>query len=203
MKKLRSTVSIIAVCALSHWAYAQQAASAGELTAAKRADIKTLLEVTGIRAIPDQLATSSVQSMVGGVRQLDPKFPDKGFVVMRDAMKTVLDKKVDVAGGLIEQVTLVYHNAFTAAEIAEMVKFYQSPVGKKLTGLQSRVNSETIQTAMRWADSLAVESDNAMDTALKKENIKLPDPPKQEAAPKAPTAPRAPAKPAEAPPAKK
>ena len=197
MKNLLSTLAVILLSSQLTWVSAQTAAptsGGGELTAAKRADIKTLLEITGIRAIPEQIATSSVQSMVAGVRQLDPKFPDKGFVAMRDAMKAVFEKKVDVPGGLIEQVTLVYHNTFTATEVAEIVKFYQSAVGKKMTGLQQKVNAETIQTAMRWADSLAVEADNAMDAALKKENLKLPDPPKAPAPAAAPKAPAAPAK---------
>ncbi len=196
MKKVLSTFTVMLLCSSFSLAFAQGAgpsAGGGELTAAKRADIKTLLEITGIRAIPEQIATSSVQSMVAGVRQLDAKFPDKGFVAMRDAMKSVFDKKVDVPGGLIEQVTLVYHNAFTAGEVAEIVKFYQSPTGKKMTGLQQKVNAETIQTAMRWADSLAVEADNAIDAALKKENLKLPDPPKA-ATPAPAAAPKAPAK---------
>lgn len=204
MKKLLVTLIGIAALAQLNGAFAQGAATSavatgggGELTAAKRADIKALLEITGIRAIPEQIATSSVQRMVPGVRQLDPKFPDKGFLVMRDAMKSVLDKKVDVPGGLIEQATLVYHNAFTAAEIGEMLKFYQSPTGKKMTGLQGKVNGETIQAAMRWAESLDNEADNAIDAALKKENLKLPDPPKNGAAPAAPAAaPKAPAAPA-------
>jgi uncharacterized protein len=181
--------------------------NAGELTAAKRAEIKTLLDLTGVRAIPDQIAVNTVQSMVGGVRQLDPKFPDKGFQVMREAMASGLTAKADVAGGLMEQVTLVYHNAFTAGEISELVKFYQSPVGKKMLSSQAKVNAETFQTAMRWADSLSVDLDQRMDAALKKENLKLPDPPKAGAAPKAPSAPKAaPAKApkaADAPPANK
>ncbi len=187
MKQFAIYATALALTFTSNAAIAQ---GAGELTPAKRTEIKALLELTGVRAIPDQIATNTVQSMVGGVRQLDPKFPDKGFVAMRDAMKTTLDAKVDAAGGLIEQVSLVYHNAFTAAEISELLKFYQGPVGKKMLGLQAKVNSETFQTAMRWADSLATEVDAKMDAALKKENLKLPDPPKQAA----PAAPKAPAK---------
>jgi uncharacterized protein len=153
-------------------------AQTGELSAEKRAGIKTLLEATGVRAIPDQIAFNSVQSMAGGIKQLDAKFPNKGFDVMRDAIAAGLTAKVDVPGGLIEQVTLVYHNAFTAAEVADLVKFYQSPVGKKLLSNQGKLNNETFQTAMKWAESLGADLDQRMDAALKKENVKLPDPPK-------------------------
>jgi uncharacterized protein len=175
------------------------AQGAGELTAAKRAEIKTLLELTGVRAIPEQIAINSVQGMAGGIRRMDPKFPDKGFQVMKDAIQSGLTAKVDTGGGLMEQVTLVYHNAFSASEISEMLKFYQSPTGKKLLASQGKVNAETMQTAMKWADSMGEELDKRMDDALKKENIKLPDPPKAGAGNGA--APKAPAK-ADAPPKK-
>jgi uncharacterized protein len=200
--KLRSmfiALVALAVSSTAALAIAQTPASppAGELSAAKRAEIKTLLELTGVRAIPDQIAVNSVQSMVPGVRQLDPKFPDKGFQVMRTSMAETLNAKVDVPGGLIEQATLVYHNAFSASEIAEMLKFYQSTTGKKMLATQSKVNAETIQTAMKWADANAVEIDQKMDAALKKENLKLPDVPNNGAAPggqKAPAAAKTPAK---------
>ncbi len=210
MTRLFTFAALATACVFSAQTFAQAPAAtgtpSGELTAAKRAEIKSLLEMTGIRAIPDQIAVNSVQSMVAGVRQLDPKFPDKGFQLMRASMAETLNAKVDVSGGLIEQVTLVYHNAFSASEVSELVKFYQSPVGKKMLATQSKVNAETFQTAMKWADANGVEIDQKMDAALKKENLKLPDPPKNGAAPSASkpaAAPKAPAKPAEAPPAKK
>jgi uncharacterized protein len=180
MKRITTFAAALAVMTI----IVAQAAQAqfGELTAEKRANIKTLLEITGVRGIPEQIAVSTVQSMAPGIKQLDPKFPDKGFVVMRDALVAAMAPKVDTAGGLIEQATMIYHNAFTAAEIGDMVKFYQSPVGKKLLASQAKVNGETMQTAMKWADSMGADLDQRMEAALKKENLKLPDPPKEKVA---------------------
>ena len=153
-------------------------AHADELTAAKRAQIKTLLEITGVKAIPDQIASNTVQSWAPGIKQMDPKFPDKGFTVARDAFAATLNTKIDTSGGLIEQVTLVYHNTFAAGEIAELLKFYQSTVGKKMLASQAKVNGETFQTAMKWADSMSADIDKNIEAALKKEGLKLPEPPK-------------------------
>ena len=174
-------------------------AHADELTAAKRAQIKTLLEITGVKAIPEQIANNTVQSWVPGIKQLDPKFPDKGFTIIRDTFLAGLNAKVDGGGGLIEQVTLVYHNQFTGPEVAELLKFYQSTLGKKLLGSQAKVNGETFQTAMKWADSMSADLDQRIDAALKKEGLKLPEAPKD--APKPATA--GPGAPAAQPPAKK
>ena len=155
---------------------------ADELTNAKRAQIKTLLDITGIKAIPEQIANNTVQSWVPGVKQLDPKFPDKGFAIIRDTFLAGLNAKVDGGGGLIEQVTLVYHNQFTGPEIADLLKFYQSTLGKKLLANQAKVNGETFQTAMKWADSMTADLDQRIDAALKKEGLKLPEAPKPAAA---------------------
>ena len=168
---LKKLIVAAAICAA-------MVAGADELTAAKRAQIKTLLDITGVKVIPEQIATNTVQSWVPGIKQLDPKFPDKGFQITRDAFLAALNAKIDVPGGLIEQVTLVYHNAFTAPEIAELLKFYQSPIGKKLLSSQAKTNAETFQTAMKWADSLSSDIDQRIDAALKKEGLKLPEAPK-------------------------
>lgn len=166
------------------------AVHADELTAGKRAQIKTLLDITGIKAIPEQIANNTVQSWVPGIKQLDPKFPDKGFTIIRDTFLAGLNAKVDGGGGLIEQVTMVYHNQFTGPEIAELLKFYQSTLGKKLLASQAKVNGETFQTAMKWADSMSADLDQRIDAALKKEGLKLPEAPKP-----APAAAGAPAQP--------
>ena len=175
------------------------AVHADELTAGKRAQIKSLLDITGVKAIPEQIANNTVQSWVPGIKQLDPKFPDKGFTIIRDTFLAGLNAKVEGGGGLIEQVTMVYHNQFTGAEIAELLKFYQSALGKKLLSSQAKVNGETFQTAMKWADSMSADLDQRIDAALKKEGLKLPDAPKD--APKA--APAVGGAPAAQPPAKK
>ena len=175
------------------------AVHADELTANKRTQIKALLDITGIKAIPEQIANNTVQSWVPGIKQLDPKFPDKGFTIMRDTFLAGLNAKVDGGGGLIEQVTMVYHNQFTASEVTELLKFYQSTLGKKMLSSQAKVNGETFQTAMKWADSMSADLDQRIDVALKKEGLKLPDAPKE--VPK--SAPAAAGAPAAQPPAKK
>ena len=191
---------ILLLAALS-LAFSSVSAHADDLTAGKRTQIKTLLEITGVKAIPEQIANNTVQSWVPGIKQLDPKFPDKGFTVVRDTFLGALNAKVDGAGGLIEQVTMVYHNQFSAAEVAELLKFYQSPIGKKLLSGQAKLNGETFQTAMKWADAMSGDIDQKIDAALKKEGLKLPEAPK--AAAGAPTAPAATAAGAAQPPVKK
>ncbi len=52
-----SRIAIVAILACT-----TLAAQADELTPGKRAQIKALLEITGVKAIPDQIASNTVQS---------------------------------------------------------------------------------------------------------------------------------------------
>ena len=42
-------------------------------------------------------------------------------------------------GGIVDELTPVYEKHFTPAELAEMVKFYESPVGQKLVRVQQQL----------------------------------------------------------------
>jgi uncharacterized protein len=171
---------------------------ADELTAAKKADIKAFVELSGAKNIPMGIANAETQRMAQGIKKADPKFPDKGFMVIRDNMAAVLNENVAKPDGLFDQMAAVYHNNFTHEEIKELLKFHQSPTGKKLQDSQSKLGQENMQAAAKWAGSLAPEMDKRITEALKTENITLPKPP----APPAPAAQKAPAKPATAAPAK-
>ena len=147
-------------------------------TATKRAQIKTLLELTGVKAIP-RANRQQHHSKLGPRRTATGpgSSPDKGFTIARDAFVSALNAKADAAGGLVDQVTIVYHNAFSATEVADLVKFYQSPLGKKMLSSQSKVNAETFQTAMKWTRRCPPTLNSACDAALKK--LALPEPPRR------------------------
>ncbi len=174
---------------------------ADELTPAKKADLRIFLDISSAKNLPMMMANGQVQGMVPGVRKLDPKFPEKGFQIIRDQMAAVLTENAGKPDGLYDQMMLVYHNALSHDEIKEIVKFNQSPAGKKLSELQGKLGQENMQAAAKWAGTLAPEMDKRVTEALAKENIKLPKQPAP-AAQKAP-APAKPAAPAPAPAAPK
>jgi uncharacterized protein len=189
-KKIIAATALLLLPAAQLWA--------DELTAAKKADIKAFVEISGAKNIPMGIANAETQRMAQGIKKADPKFPDKGFIVIRDNMAAVLNENAAKPDGLYDQMANVYHANFTHEEIKELLKFHQSPTGKKLQDSQSKLGQENMQAAAKWAGSLAPEMDKRITEALKTENISLPKPP----APPAPAAQKAPAKPATAAPAK-
>jgi hypothetical protein len=164
-------------------------ANADELTPAKKADARTFVDLTGAKTVPMSMANGQTQSMVQGIRRLDGKFPDRGFEIIRDSIATVLTENAAKPDGLYDQMAAVYAANFSHDELKEMIKFYQSPIGRKLNETQAKLGRENMQTAAKWAGQFAPEIDKRMQAGLAKENIKLPAPP-QPAAPKQGAAPK-------------
>jgi hypothetical protein len=177
LNKLKFVIAASGVsfaCALAH---------ADELTPAKKADARAFVDLTGAKTVPASMAMSQTQSMAQAIRRLDPKFPDRGFEIIRDAMAGVLTENAGKPEGLYDQMALVYANNFSHDEIKELIKFYSSPVGRKLNETQNKMGRENMQAAARWAGQFAPEIDKRMQAGLAKANIKLPTPP-QPPAPK-------------------
>lgn len=170
---------------------------AEELTPAKKADARTFVDLTGAKTVPMAMANAQVQGMAPGIRRLDPKFPDRGFEIMRDTIAAVLAENAGKPEGLYDQMAAVYANHFTHEEIKELIRFYSSPLGRKLNENQVKLGRENMQVAGRWASQLGAEIDKRVQANLAKENIKLPVPPQAGQAPA--VKPAAPAKPAPAP----
>jgi hypothetical protein len=176
------------------------ASFADELTAAKRNDIKALLEITGFKTLPLSLANLQASNLAPMIRKADPKFPEKGMLIIRDTVLQVLLDNAEKPNGLLESLTQSTHPIYSHDEIKDILRFYGSATGKKLLESQGKLSQENQQAAFKWAMSLEKDMKTRVTDALAKEGLKLPDPPKPAAAPAkaAPSKPAPPAKPAQA-----
>jgi hypothetical protein len=122
--------------------------------AAKDAAVRHLLDVTGESKLADNLSgtismqiRSAVQTKLTGDRL-------QKFMVDFDAKfrASATPKQV------VDAVVPYYANAFTAEEVQEIVKFYESPVGQKMVQTMPQVSHDTQQAGF------AIERKAALDT---------------------------------------
>jgi uncharacterized protein len=145
-KKIIAATALLLLPAAQLWA--------DELTAAKKADIKAFVEISGAKNIPMGIANAETQRMAQGIKKADPKFPDKGFIVIRDNMAAVLNENAAKPDGLYDQMANVYHANFTHEEIKELLKFHQSPTGKKLQKTCKPQRSGPARLRLKWISAL-------------------------------------------------
>lgn len=108
---------------------------------AKRADIIKMMKLTGA----DKMAMTMIRNMIGVQRQSNPNVPGEFW-----------DKLIENVNsdGLLELSANSWEKHFTHDEIRGLIKFYQSPLGKKMIAVQPKVMQESMVAGQQWSMSL-------------------------------------------------
>lgn len=120
--------------------------TAGEKTkdsakAAKRADIKKMMEVTG----SGKLGVQVMNQMIGAFKQGQMDVPDKFW---KDFMTEVNPNE------LVEMCIPSYEKHFTHDEIKQLLAFYETPLGKKMIKTQPAIMQECMIVGQEWGRKL-------------------------------------------------
>lgn len=133
------------------------AVSASAQTSPEKAkDIRKVMEISGAGVngiqVMDIMETQFKQSL--------PNVPDEFWKEMR--------KEVN-AGTLIDLIVPIYDKHFTHDEIKQLITFYESPIGKKISTTLPAVMQESMAAGQKWGEALA---QNVLEKLRKKGYIK-------------------------------
>lgn len=155
MRKLFAAILVLVVCGV---AFAQQKPAskpAGSATtasksssakpatgdAARVADIRRLLTITGSRDMVNQMKATLMEQF----KQSSPNLPPEMFKEMLAEMK---------AEDLEEAIIPIYLKYFTADDINHLIAFYESPFGKKVTRVMPQILQESNEVGMNWGQGV-------------------------------------------------
>lgn len=130
-------------------------ASAAQIDAAKEADIRHLLDLTGAAG----LATQMMNQMEQNIRPLmmnslpPGDYRDK----LIDLFLKKFNSKVDTRQ-LIALIIPVYDKYYTGAEIKTLIQFYESPTGRKVAETMPKVLAESQAAGTGWGQELGRDS---------------------------------------------
>ena len=114
----------------------------GSATAEKRADIKRLMEVSGVGSLASQIVNQMISTYKQGHAGVPDKFWD-GLVAQSGSNE------------LLEMCLPSYERHFTHEEIKELIRFYETPIGAKLVRVQPQVLQECMVAGEIWRQKLA------------------------------------------------
>ena len=117
----------------------------------KDKDIKTLLELSGAAKMEEQVFNAVMAQM----RKMHPEIPAEFWEEFS------FSKEVDY-NEVMTQMVPVYSKHFTAAEIKDLIKFYESPIGKKLVKEQPEMIREAMQIGQKWGNELGLKVSKKM-----------------------------------------
>jgi hypothetical protein len=96
----------------------------------------------------DALGRQTIEAIV---RQVRPDVPNVPVTFWEEFLKTTDPH------GIIDELAPVYEKHFTPAELAELIKFYESPVGQKLLQVQPQLNRDALRAGQIYGTKVTNE----------------------------------------------
>jgi len=110
---------------------------------ATAATVRRLLDLTGAA----KLALQNMEALLPAQRAANPQIPAAfwdGFLAhaRRDIPQ------------LVDSLIPIYAGHFTKAELDQLVRFYESPIGRRLAEQQPLILQESVQVGQRWGSAI-------------------------------------------------
>jgi len=120
---------------------AQQARAS--VDAATSAAVRRLLDLTGAANV----ALRGLEAMLPAQRAANPQIP----AAFWDAFLARARRDIPQ---LVDSLVPIYASHFTRPELDELVRFYQSPLGRHLAEVQPLITQESVQAGQRWGSAI-------------------------------------------------
>jgi uncharacterized protein len=125
------------------------------IDAAKEADLRRLMELTGAKGV----ASDAIDGMMTSIRPLmmsslppgayREQLTDLFFEKFRS--KADLDKMIELA-------VQAYDKYYSEQEVKELIRFYETPLGHKMATVTPKLSSELREQGQQWGRNLGRES---------------------------------------------
>ncbi|MBN2121326.1 MAG: DUF2059 domain-containing protein [Candidatus Omnitrophica bacterium] len=129
-------------------------AQTDELSQEKKADIKKLLEITNALQISQQIGDFFNAQMTQQIKLLNPQISPERFEIIRQEVDKVVAEAMYEEDGYVGLTTKLYHKYYTHKDIKEIIKFYQSEVGKKVIKVTPALLQESMVVGQIWGKRL-------------------------------------------------
>ena len=134
-------LTIIVLAGAALWAKNSPTAGGLQKESAKISDIRKLMQMTGATA----MGTQMIEEMVGRFKTMMPNVSAAYWDEMMREVNT---------DALLEMIIPVYDRNLTHDEVKEILKFYESPVGKKLISIMPVIQKEAVAAGQEWGRKL-------------------------------------------------
>lgn len=127
---------------------------AAELSKDDKKVIDELLEVTGAVKIGEMMGMAIANEFVNAMAQQDQRLSPQVVSIIQEEIGKVMNEEF-VQNGFINNLSYdLYPKYFTMAEIKEMVKFYQTPTGRKVAAVMPQLTQESMLAGQMHAQSI-------------------------------------------------
>ncbi|MBQ0117173.1 MAG: DUF2059 domain-containing protein, partial [Flavobacterium sp.] len=96
----------------------------------------------------------SVIKISGGTSQMDLAKEQILSMIAKDKQQEFLKEFDATLPSLYDKIAEVYMSNYTHDEIKQMLKFYETPIGKKISSSNAKISKESMAVSQEWAGGL-------------------------------------------------
>lgn len=116
------------------------------------AELQKMLNVSGV----DATFKVVIPQMFAMMKQNAPQVPAEYWEVMQNELSKFFMED------LVQILAPIYQKYLTLSDIKELIKFYQTPIGKKLAAVQPTLTSESMMVGQQWGMKIATRVQEAL-----------------------------------------
>ena len=136
----------------------------------KHEDTRKLMQVVGTSGVLKQILDDTIEQQIATMRRLRPELPDRFWDQFTSDFKR--DANPDE---LIDLMVPIYEKNFSHDEIQQLLVFYSTPLGKKITSTLPEIQRESMDAGKQWGEKVAERLEERMNKELEQQpNSKKP-----------------------------
>ena len=136
---------------------------------AKHQDTEKLMELVGTRQILRDLFDQDIEAQIAAMRRARPDVPDQFWQDF-----TVEFKHQASPDELMKAILPIYDKHFTHQEIRQLIVFYQSPLGRKISTTLPEIQRESVEAGRAWGENLGDRMHKELQQRLTEKGYSAP-----------------------------
>lgn len=169
MERIQQTLACCLLATL-FWSVIFSAVRAENQPQPRDAEVAELMKMMGTASIGKELAPIISSQFITTMRRSNPILPERASAVVTEVVTDYLNDP-EHTKSLLDQLKDIYLKTFTPAEMQQLIAFYNTPVGRKLTASLPTITSESAQIGQAWAVQMLPGLREALTTRLRSEGL--------------------------------
>ena len=144
---------------------------------AKIKDIKALLHLIRLEEVVMLAAENTLERffpiLKKATAQNNQVISETVFAILKSSTLSMVKRQISAKDGLMDRVVPLYNKHYTHNEIKTLIRFYETPLGKKVTALRPQIAKEGMVVAEEWINFLEPLLVQALARSLEKEGYDI------------------------------
>jgi len=116
-----------------------------------RADIDSLLQLTGAGSLGAQMAMIVSNQVIDSMKKAQPNGPERVATIVKETLNAEFTKAFEPTGELMGKMAGIYASHFTPQEVKALLAFYSTDVGRKAVSVLPMLAQDGAAAGQQWA----------------------------------------------------